>query len=129
MAVLAVREYGRIQCGPQFDGESQTVSPRQHQMLERFSEDYRRRLGITVFQHGPRQTLVAQSFVGVINLGRDQVEVLPKIEGDSSVVRCNLARMICSVLEISLHGEAETLVKENGDTILEVLISLFCQRL
>jgi 5-methylcytosine-specific restriction enzyme subunit McrC len=76
MAVLAVREYERIRYGA-FDPVERVVTPVQHQVLERFNEDYRRRLKITVFQHGPKQSLVAQNFVGIVNLGRDQVEILP----------------------------------------------------
>lgn len=129
MAVLAVREYERIQCGTTFDPVGRVVTQAQHQLLERFNEDYQRRLKVTVFQHGPRRSLVAQNFVGIINLGRDQVEILPKIESDTKDVRRSLARMIAAALELELHGDAETQAHRHAGSILEILIRLFCGQL
>lgn len=129
MAVLAIREYERIQCGAVFDPANRIVTVAQHRALERFSEEYKRLNKATVFQHGPRQSLVAQNFVGVINLGRDQVEVLPKIEGDVSQVRHNLARMISTVLDLELYDGDASKVEKSSDSILEILIRLFCDRL
>lgn len=129
MAVLALREYDRIHCGAAFDPDGRIVTVAQHRALERFSENYQRLNKVTVFQYGPRQSLVAQNFVGVINLGRDQVEVLPKIEGDISQVRHNLARMISAVLDLELYDDGASKVEKTSDSILEILIRLFCDRL
>jgi 5-methylcytosine-specific restriction enzyme subunit McrC len=129
VAVLALREYERIQCGATFDPDNRIVTAVQHRALERFSENYQRLNKIMVFQHGPRQSLVAQNFVGVINLGRDQVEILPKIEGDVSQVRHNLARMISTVLDLDLYDGDASKVDKSNDSILEILIRLFCDRL
>lgn len=129
MAVLAVREYERIQCGERFDPEKNHVTASQHSILERFAENYKRQFRVTVLQHGPRRSLVAQNFVGMINLGRDQVEVLPKIEGDTSVVRGNLIKMIAVILNLDLHAGDASLVDEASDSILETLIGLFCKQL
>lgn len=129
MAVLAVREYGRIQCGDRFDPENRVVTSSQHSILERFAEDYKRRHGVTVMQHGPRRSLVAQNFVGMINLGGDQVEVLPKIEGDTRIVRGNLIKMIALVLNLDLHVGGASLVDKTNDSILETLIALFSKQL
>ena len=82
-----------------------------------------------MLQHGPRESLVALYFVGVINLGRDQVEILPKIECDDSQVRHNLAKMIATVLDLELYDEDSTKVHKSNDSILEVLVKLFCQKL
>ena len=129
MAVLAVREYERIQCGEVFDPGNRIVTVAQHRVLERFSDNYQRLNKVTVFQHGPRQSLIAQNFVGVINLGRDQIEVLPKVEGKDSQIRDNLARMISTVLDLQLYDEDASEIKKSSDSILEVLIRLFCERL
>jgi 5-methylcytosine-specific restriction enzyme subunit McrC len=129
VAVLAIREYERIQCGAVFNPANRIVTPGQHRVLERFSENYKQLNKVTVFQHGPRQSLVAQNFVGVINLGRDQVEVLPKIEGDVSHVRHNLARMISTVLDLQLYDGDASKIEKTSDSILEILIRLFCQKL
>ena len=129
MAVLALREYQRIDCGPAFDPEKRTVTLAQHRALEQFSEEYKRLHKVTVFQNGPRQSLIAQNFVGVVNLGRDQVEVLPKIEGDISHVRHNLARMIATVIDLELYDGDASKIEKSDDSILEILIRLFCDRL
>ena len=129
MAVLALREFERIICGETFDPEGRVVRGDQHRALERFSENYQKQHSVTVFQHGPRRTLVAQNFVGVVNLGRDQVEILPKIEGDVSQVRHNLAKMISVAMDLELYDADVSKVDKHSDSILEVLIQLFCQKL
>jgi len=129
MAVLALREFERITCGDAFDPVNRVVRADQHRALESFSEEYQKVHRVTVFQHGPRLSLVAQNFVGVINLGRDQVEVLPKIEGEISQVRHNLAKMIAIVLDLDLYDDDSTKVENYSDSILEILIRLFCQKL
>ena len=129
MAVLALREFERITCGEAFDPEGRVVRADQHRALERFSEEYQKQHKVTVFQHGPRLSLVAQNFVGIVNLGRDQVEILPKIEGDVSQVRHNLAKMISVAMNLELYDADVSKVDKNSDSILEVLIRLFCQKL
>lgn len=129
MAVLAVREYESITCGEAFDPVRRIIRADQHRTLERFSENYQRLHKVRVFQHGSRQSLVAQNFVGVINLGLDQVEILPKIECEDSQVRHNLVKMISIVLNLDLYDEDLTNVNKSSDSILEILIKLFCQKL
>lgn len=129
MAVLSLREYEWITCGEAFDPKNRVVRTDQHRALERFSEAYQKRHKVTVFQNGPRLSLVAQNFVGVVNIGHDQVEVLPKIEGDIPQVRHNLAKMIAVVLDLELYDQDSTKVERHNDSILEILIGLFCQKL
>lgn len=129
MAVLELREFERITCGEFFDPEKRVVTAGQHRALEKFSEEYQKQHNVTVFQHGPRKSLVAQNFVGVVNLGRDQVEILPKIEGEVPQVRHNLIRMISTVLDLSLYDSDASKVEKHTGSILEVLIGLFCQKL
>ena len=129
MAVLAVREYERIQCGAVFDPATRVITEAQHRVLERFAEDYKRKFKVNVLVHGPRRSLVAQNFVGIINLGRDQIEVLPKIECETSQVRKNLAAMIASVLKLELLAGGSSQVDKSNDSILEILIRLFCDQL
>lgn len=129
MAVLALREFERITCGDVFDSENCVVRADQHLVLERFSEEYQKVHKVTVFQHGPRRSLVAQNFVGVVNLGRDQVEILPKIEGDISQVRHNLVKMICVVMDLQIYDADSSKVTTHSGSILEVFIKLFCQKL
>ena len=129
MAVLAVCEYQRIDCGDKFDPENRLITEAQHRALERFSEDYKSRFKVDVLQHGPRRSLVVQNFVGVISLGKDQIEVLPKIEGHITQVRQNLVKMIASVFNLNIHFNDTSFVDKHSDTILEILIRMFCEQL
>jgi 5-methylcytosine-specific restriction enzyme subunit McrC len=129
MAVLELREFERITCGEAFDPQNRVVTAGQHRALERFSEEYQKQHKVAVFQHGPRKSLVAQNFVGVVNLGRDQVEILPKIEGAVPQVRHNLVNMISIVLDLALYDSDSSKVERHSGSILEVLIGLFCQKL
>ena len=129
MAVLALREFERITCGDVFKPEDRVIRVDQHRALERFSQDYQKQHGVIVFQHGPRRSLVAQNFVGVINLGRDQVEILPKIEGDVQQVQKNLVKMIVIALDLELYDADASKVERQSDSVLEILIRLFCQKL
>ena len=132
MAVLCVREYRSIRCGDSFDPKSQTVTQAQRQRLERFSEEYKRQHKVTVLRYGPDRTLVPQNIVGVINLGKDQIEVLPKIdglEGNDLQVRQNLAEMIASTFDLTLRDGDASKMNLPSDSILEILIRLFCKQL
>jgi 5-methylcytosine-specific restriction enzyme subunit McrC len=126
MAVLAVREYERIHCGAAFDPAARTITEAQHRLLECFNEAHRHRCGFAAFEHGPRRSLAARHFVGIVDLGRHQLEVLPKIESDTLTVRHNLARMIAACLELDLHGETLTRTHEQAHSLAEPLIGLFC---
>lgn len=129
MAVLQLREFERIACGASFSPDTRTVTEKQMLDLERFAERFRAERGKSAFVHGPRRSLQAQNFVGVINLGAHQVEVLPKIEGEASQVRHNLSRMVAATLGLSLHAEAPTQSGRVDRNILDVMVRLFCDRL
>ena len=128
MAVVSVREYKSIQLGEKCDGEAGTVTRAQRDYLERFNEAHQRRFKARPFQYGSKGSLVAQNYVGVIDLGRHQVEVLPKIDVSTSVVRRNLAKMLCVALDVEVHG-SDVSAMHQTDSILEVLVRLFCVRL
>ncbi len=135
MAVLVVSEYGQITCGEKFKPENRVVTESQHRALEKFSEEYKRRFKVTVFRHGPKRSLFAQNYVGVISLGQHQVEILPKIDkdlklgDDVSQVRHNLARMISVAFDLDIYGDEESNVARHDDSILEIFIRLFCKKL
>ncbi|KQX98312.1 hypothetical protein ASD28_14480 [Massilia sp. Root133] len=126
MGVLVLREYERLRKGDRADFANRVVSPAQYAALECLAEDYTRRFGVRVLQYGPRNTLVAQNYVGVLNLGADQVEILPKIDSPEHTLRQNFMRMLAVALELDLHGSDVSAVQHNDDSILEAVISLFC---
>lgn len=129
MAVLAVQEYQRIQCGDTFDAAARTITPAHHRLLERTCEEYKRRFGASPFEHGPRQCFVAKNFVGVISLGRDQIEVLPKIESETTQVRQSLSSMIATALNMDLHAPGTGQMDHTADSVLEILVRLFCRNM
>lgn len=127
--VLRVTEYQAIRKAEAFSASERTVTPVQFQQLERFNERFERQRKIKVFQYGARNTLVAQNFVGVIHLGAYQVEVLPKIEAAENRIRQNLLQMVASTLNLKLHGNELGLLDRANQSILEVLIRLYCDLL
>lgn len=129
MGVLAVQEYQRIQCGDAFDVIERTITPTHHRLLERTCEEYRRRFGISPFDHGPSKSFVAKNFVGVVCLGRDQIEVLPKIESETTQVRKNLSTMIATALDMDLHAPGIGQMDRTDDSVLEILVRLFCSHM
>lgn len=129
MGVLAVQEYQRIECGDAFDAVTRTITATHHRLLEKMCEEYKRRFGASPFDHGPRKSFVAKNFVGVVCLGRDQIEVLPKIESETTQVRKNLSSMIATALDMDLHAAGLGQMDKTDDSVLEILIRLFCRRM
>jgi len=129
LALLRLREYERIACGPTFDADRRRVTPAQQRALEQLSERYRKTRGARVFANGPGGSLVAQQFVGVIDLGPHQVEILPKIDGPDGATRSNLMRMISEAWQLELHVQGPTAMGRTTETILEAMIRLFCEQL
>ena len=130
MAVLAIKEFERIECGVAFDPEARVVNAVQRRRLEQVNEDHRRRLGAKILEYGPRNSLVAQNFVGVIDIGGHQVEILPKIEGArESEVRHNLATMISVAMDLEIHAGPTSAMRQPAPNVLEILVRLFCSQL
>ncbi|MBF5007746.1 McrC family protein [Diaphorobacter caeni] len=127
--VLCVTEYQSIRKAEVFCAAERTVTAAQFQQLERFNEQSERQRRIKAFQHGARNTLIAQNYVGVIHLGGWQVEVLPKIEAPQYRTRQNLLQMVASALNLQLHGGELASLDRASHSILEVLIRLYCDML
>lgn len=127
--VLRVTEYQSIKKAETFSATERTVTTAQFQQLERFNEQFERQRKVKVFQYGARNTLVARNFVGVIHMGAYQVEVLPKIEAEEHRVRQNLLQMVATTLNLKLHGGELGHLDRANQSILEVLIRLYCDLL
>lgn len=129
MGVIAVREFERIACAPCFDPVARTVTPAQQYALEQFASAFRARKRADVLRHGPKRSLVAQNYVGVIGLGEHQLEILPKIVGaDDQKVRANLAAMVAAAAGLELDSVTDASLATSR-TFLEVVAALFCRRL
>ncbi|MES2978015.1 MAG: McrC family protein [Pseudomonadota bacterium] len=129
MAILSVQEHARIIVGPEFNAEACTITPLQHSQLERANEDYMRRFGEAFLNHGPRRSLVARQFVGVVSFGNDHLEVLPKIQSDTTAVRKSLCTMIAKSLDLEIHAPGHGDMDTTHDSVLDVLVRIFCREM
>ena len=90
--------------------------------------------GEGVLEHG-RKGLRARGVVGVIATRGCQLEILPKIEGagegavDNATLRHRLIHMLAVARDIRIDVRAITQLGAQRDTILELLIRLFCTKL
>jgi len=127
--VLTVTEYQSIKRGQVFSSIQRTVTASQFLQLEQFIERFEQQRKVKVFQHGPRNSLIAQNFVGVIHLGSFQVEVLPKVHADESQLRRNLVEMVAGTLKLKLHGGVAGQMERSSHSVLEALARLYCESL
>ena len=90
--------------------------------------------GEGVLEHG-RNGLRARGVVGIIATPGCQLEILPKIEGagerevDDATLRHRLIHMLAMARDIRIDVRAITQLGWQRDTILELLIRLFCGKL
>ena len=90
--------------------------------------------GEGVLEHR-RKGLRARGVVGVIATPGCQLEILPKIEGagesgvDHATLRERLIHMLAMALEIRIDARGVAQLGWQRDTILEVLIRVYCSRL
>lgn len=75
--------------------------------------------------------LRAQQVVGILAAGDTCIEILPKIEGGESdaSARRSLIHMLAAVYDLDVHDGAITELGWQNQDLLEILISLFCDRL
>jgi 5-methylcytosine-specific restriction enzyme subunit McrC len=88
--------------------------------------------GEGVLEHGRKQ-LRARGVVGVIATPGCQLEVLPKVEGEvgvsDAILRHRLIHMLALIHDLPIDAGAMTRLGWQRDTVLELLIRLFCVKL
>ncbi len=90
--------------------------------------------GEGVLEHG-RKGLRARGVVGVIATHGCQLEILPKIEGggetnvSDATLRARLIHMLAVTFDLPIEAGAMTKLGWQRDTLLELLIRLFCVKL
>lgn len=132
MSVLTLREYDTLSIGEGFSCEGRkSLTHAQVDALERLSERLKAAgLKGDLFRHANRTTLKAQQFVGVMQLGRDAVEVIPKIDGlEDRHARINLFRMLARTRRLAIHEADLARLALQNLNILEIFIRLFCDKL
>lgn len=127
-----IREWERISYGPE-----ETAIPASK--ADRLAAEARASAfsglgGEGVLEHG-RKGLRARGVVGVIAAADCQLEILPKIEGagetdvDDATLRHRLIHMLAMAWDIRIDARAITQLGWQRDTILELLIRLYCSKL
>lgn len=132
MSVLTVREHGTIAIDDSFvcDGRK-SITADQADALDRISRRLKTAgLKGDVFRHANRTTLKAQQFVGVLQIGGDAIEVVPKIDRlDERQARINLFRMLARTRQLDVHEADLARLAAQNMSILEIFIRLFCDKL
>jgi 5-methylcytosine-specific restriction enzyme subunit McrC len=83
-----------------------------------------------LFTHANRTTLKARQFVGVVQLGADAIEVIPKIDGlNDRDARINLFSMLARTRRLEIHEADIARLATQNLNILEIYIRLFCDKL
>lgn len=129
MTTLTVFEYGLngscFSVGEKFSAENRSITNKDAYALEVLSKRYK----VDLFKYANSNVLIAQQFVGVIQLGNNAIEVLPKIDGLSlQGVRKNLVSMLASTRKLEIkEADIAKLATQNLD-FLEIIIRLFCDK-
>lgn len=127
-----IREWERIDHGADDDTIPEPVADRLAAVAR--TSDFAGRGGEGVLEHG-RKGLRARGIVGVIATPDAQLEILPKIEGigekgvDNQTLRRRLVHMLAVAHDLRIDVGAMTGLAWQRDTVLEILIRLFCTRL
>ena len=127
-----IREWERIGYGI----DENTIPPPQADQIaaKARASVFSGRGGEGVLEHG-RKALRARGVVGVIATPDCQLEILPKIEGaaevsvDDATLRHRLIHMLGVAQDIRIDAGAVTPLGWQRDTILELLIRLYCTKL
>ena len=127
-----IREWERIGYGT--DETAIPASQADRLAAEARASAFSGRGGEGVLEHG-RNGLRARGVVGVIATPDCQLEILPKIEGagesdvDDATLRHRLIHMLAMARDIRIDARAITQLGWQRDTILELLIRLYCGKL
>ena len=134
MSVLSVPEHTEILVSERFSAsaDSPSISPRHVRVLERFNVAMRRRRGIPPFELGYR-SVRSRQHCGVVALGKEAIEVLPKVDFNGSVesnqsARIRLLGMLAFTKKLPIHQAEATRLARQPHALLEVVIRLFCSR-
>ena len=127
-----IREWGRISYGT----DETTIPASQADLLvaEARASAFSGPAGEGVLEHG-RKGLRARGVVGVIATPGCQLEILPKIEGagesgvDDATLRHRLIHMLAMARDIRIDARAITQLGWQRDTLLELLIRIYCGKL
>jgi 5-methylcytosine-specific restriction enzyme subunit McrC len=127
-----IREWERIRYGPGSADIPEAEAGRLAAIAR--ASVFSRRGGEGVLEHG-REWLRARGIVGVIATPDCQLEILPKIEGggetnvSDATLRTRLIHMLAVAYDLPIEAGAMAHLGWQRDTVLELLIRLFCAKL
>lgn len=127
-----IREWERIHYGPSADEIPEAQADRLAAVAR--ASGFSGRGSEGVLEHG-RTSLRARGIVGVIAVHGCQLEILPKIEGggetstSDATLRARLIHMLAVTHDLPIEVGAMTELGWQQDTVLELLIRLFCTKL
>jgi len=134
MPAYTVREWDKLAYG---DGQGQIPA----QYADRFAalaarSTFSGRGGSGVLEHG-RRALRARGVVGILAVGDASLEILPKIDvapGETldyqnAVIRKRLIHMLAVALDLKIDLGVITDLAWQRETLLEILIRIFCDKL
>ena len=134
MSVLSVSEHTEIPVSERFSAsaDSPSISPRHVRALDRFNAAMRRRRGIPPFELGYR-SVRSRQHCGVVALGKEAIEILPKVDSNGSVesnesARIRLLGMLAFTRKLPIHQAEAARLARQPQVLLEVVIRLFCNR-
>ncbi len=130
MSLLTLREHETFAIGDAFCAEDRkSVTHAQADALDKLSKRLASAKG-GLFTHANRTTLKARQYVGVVQLGAEAIEVIPKIDGlNDQGARINLFRMLARTRRLEIHEADIARLAAQSLNILEIFIRLFCDKL
>jgi 5-methylcytosine-specific restriction enzyme subunit McrC len=130
-----IREWDYLEIGPADDGKSVTRAQADRLVEAASAVRIGGREGVRILDNNVRR-LRAQQIVGVIVADGVTLEILPKIEdhdgsgeAEATATRRNLVHMLARVIDLDIADGPITDLDWQRDNLLEILITLFCDRL
>ncbi len=124
---ITVSEQSQIQIRSRADEEMGYFNPTQASALVNLGE----RMGARIASWQGPNALRIHQFVGVVQMGGLQLEILPKLEGlpDPAQVRQNLLAMLAMTQDLEVRASEMVGFLESSEPFICALARLYCRRL
>jgi 5-methylcytosine-specific restriction enzyme subunit McrC len=124
---ITVSEQSQIQIRSCADEEVGYISPTQASALVTLGE----RMGARIASWQGLNALRTHQFVGVVQIGELQLEILPKLDGlpDPAKVRQNLLAMLAMTQDLEVRASEMIGFLESSEPFICALARLYCRRL
>ena len=120
-----IREWDHLSVGDA--GITETVAQRLHVLSDRATRQLR--VPQPVLTRTAKPSLQAGQVVGVLDVPGARVEILPKIDGPDGSARKVLVHMLAVAYDLPVADSELTLLSTQNESFLEILITIFADRL